>query len=88
MRSNPYSGIQPPTEQMRLHPPKRYFSLVDCAGPIQNYCGTIVYLWLSDRHEIWFYIDFCSRDVLVGCYWSDRCWKAGEVALTRILAYC
>jgi hypothetical protein len=25
---------------------------------------------------------------LVGCYWSDRCWKAGEVALTRILAYC
>lgn len=88
MQSNLFAKAQPLTEQMLLHPPRRYFSLIDCAGTVQNYCGTIVYLWLSDGREFWFYIDFCDQDSLNGCYWGNQCWNVGRVLTEHILAYC
>lgn len=83
-----YLGIEPPTGEMLRHPPRPYYALVDCAGAVQNYCGTIVYLWLADQREFWFYIDFCSGETLTGCYWDGSKWDAGQISAKRILAYC
>lgn len=88
MQSSRYPGIQPPTAQMLRHPPHRYFALVDRAGVVQHYCGTVVYLWLTDGRELWFYLDFCNSDTLTGCYWNERIWDAGQIPTSRILAYC
>lgn len=88
MQSSRYPGILPPTAHMLRYPPKRYYALLDCAGEIQNYRGTIVYLWLNDGRKLWFYIDFCNRSELTGCYWDGRSWNAGQIQTERILAYC
>lgn len=83
-----YLGIRPPTEQMCLHPPRSYYALVDRAGIVQNYRGTVVYLWLTDNRELWFFMDFCSHDTLTGCYWDGQTWSPGQIPVKRILAYC
>lgn len=87
MQSSLSVKAQPPTQQMLLHSPQRYFSLVDRAGAVQNYCGTIVYLWLTDGREFWFYIDFCDKESLSGCYWGNQCWNVGRIPAEHILAY-
>lgn len=88
MQSSRYPGILPPTAYMIRYPPPHYYSLVDCAGAVQNYCGTIVYLWLNDGREFWFYIDFCNHVRLNGCYWDGQNWSAAQIQTDRILAYC
>lgn len=88
MKCRPNPGLGRPTPEMLRYPPQRAWALVDQAGSLRNYRGTMVYLWLRDGRKFWFYLDFCDDTSLWGSVWASGGWQPGRILFRQVDAYC
>ena len=76
-----------PMEILDSPPKTNYGLLFDSETDITNLNETLIFLWLDDGDEFWFYITYSCQTYIEGYRWREGPWTYLLIPVTKIKAY-
>lgn len=76
-----------PTQLPKTVPSRKHAISKDCLHTIQNLSDVLVFIWLNNGNQFWFFITYTRPNQLIGHAWNGSQWVNRTLSLQSIWSY-
>ncbi len=76
-----------PAQAPKTIPARKHAMLPESLPTIQNLCNVLVFIWLNNGNQFWFFISYTRPNQLIGQAWNGSQWVNRTLSLPSIWSY-
>lgn len=76
-----------PPQAPKTRPERKHALPKENLYTIQNLCNVLVFLWLNNGNQFWFFIAYTKPNQLIGHAWNGSQWVNRTINLASVWSY-